>query len=282
MANSQYVDLTSSGVYLHGAYSSSRTYQNYLRFTGAELPADATVTSAHITFTLRDSAPAASAFTVETETSAATPFTSSAASFSARQFAPLAVEWQAQAAAAGAVVASADLGGLVQAARAADTARSDYVFKFTGLTPSARFIARSYNGSATAAAKLTITYTSVTGRFETTVAASGDDAEEHGAGQSVDLESAMNIGGYYSNSLTASNKQISAFRFENVQLPALAEIDDAYLEFTVQSTGSSGRTSDMVIRGELGDPAPYTSVSRAISARPYGEQAVAYVQPAFT
>ncbi|MDR2453492.1 MAG: chitobiase/beta-hexosaminidase C-terminal domain-containing protein [Bifidobacteriaceae bacterium] len=282
MANSQYVDLTSSGIYLHGAYSSSRTYQNYLRFTGLSLPADAVVTSASISFTLRDSASAASSFAVAAETSAAAAFTSSVSSFTSRQFSDATVEWQAQAAASGTVVNSADLSCLVQAAHTADPARSAYVFKFTGLTPSAKYIARSYNGSASAAPKLTLTYTSQTGRIETPVAASSDDAEEYGTGQSIDLESNMSIGGYYSNSLTAGNKQVSAFRFADVQLPALAEIDDAYIEFTVQATGSSGRSSDIAVKAELGDPATYTSASRAISSRPYGNQVVAYNQPSFT
>ncbi|MDR2378157.1 MAG: chitobiase/beta-hexosaminidase C-terminal domain-containing protein, partial [Bifidobacteriaceae bacterium] len=282
MANSQQVDLTSSGLYLHGAYSSSRTYENYLRFSGVDLPADAAIASAHVTFTMRDSASAASTFAVAAETSAAAPLTSSASSFTSRQFSSPAVEWQAQPASSGQTVDSADLAQLIEAARLADPQRSDYVLKFTGLTPSARYIARSYNGSAAAAPKLTIAYTSQTGRLETAVGATDNDAEEYGAGQSISLESSMNIGGYQSNSLTASSKQISGFRFPAVELPALAEIDDAYIEFTVQSTGSSGRSSQIVVKGELGDPAAYTSASRAISARPYGDQTVTYTQPSFT
>jgi hypothetical protein len=281
MANATSVNLTSSGVYLNGKYG-ALSYDNYLRFTGIHLPTDAVVTDARLGFTVRDIGPKASNFATRIETSAAAAFTATPASFTSRTFTDFSVDWIGAATAAGLVVSSANLSALVQAALAAQPGRTDYVFKLTGLTPDNAFVARAYNGYPTFAPTLTIEYTSAHGQFEATVAAADGDAEEYGVAGAIALEDSMQIGGYFSATLAPAYKESAGFRFANVQLPATAEIDDAYIEFTTWEVGPAGRASNMVIRSELGDAAPYTAVAYGVTSRPYGDQTVEYTQLSFT
>jgi hypothetical protein len=159
MANATAVNLTSSGEYLHGKYSSSVSYDNYLRFTGVEIPVNAVVNRATIVFTLRDRASVAGQLSFYAETSAGSAFTSAASGFSSRTWSATAATMATPALAAGATWETADLSAQVNAARAAAAGRTDYVFKVVSGNPAATFIARSYNGYPTYAPKLNITYT---------------------------------------------------------------------------------------------------------------------------
>ncbi|MDR0959167.1 MAG: chitobiase/beta-hexosaminidase C-terminal domain-containing protein [Propionibacteriaceae bacterium] len=281
MANGTRVNLTSSGEYLHGAYSSTLRYDNYLRFTGVELPADAVIQDASIDFTVRDAAPDPSSFDIYAETGLGAAFTSEPASFD-RTWNETPATWQTTPMAVGDIATFSVAAALIDAARQAVPERTDYVFKIVGLTPEARFVARSYNGSAAAAPQLTVTYTSANGRADVRVAATNDDAEEYGAGNAIALENSMEIGGYWGSSLTAGYKEIAGFRFPSVDLPEQAEITDAHIEFTVDDTGPADRTSDIVIRSELGDAAAYTTQAGSISARSYTNQSVTWTQDSFT
>lgn len=114
------------------------------------------------------------------------------------------------------------------------------------------------------------------------VTADRNSAEEYGAKKKISQGHRLEIGGYSSSSLSASSKQISAFRFEGVELPAGAEITEAYLEFTTKEKGPSNRTADMVIKAELGNAAEYAGTEGSVSARSYTQASVNWQQGTFT
>jgi hypothetical protein len=281
MANATQVNLTSSGAYLHGKYSSSRTYENYLRFTGVALPEDAYVTAASITFTMRDKAPKAGSLLIVCELGAAAAFTSKADSFTQRAFSRAQAAMETPALAAGAKYTTADLSALVAEARAADSARTDYVFKITGGDPAATFVAKSYNGNASLAPVLNIEYISQAGTFETTVGGASGDAEEYGTAKTISLEDSMQIGGYWSTTLTPPYKQISAFRFPAVELPQGAVLTDTYIEFTTYADGPAGRSSRIITRAEVGDAGVYKAKAGNISSRAYTNTGVEFTLESF-
>ncbi|MDR1796233.1 MAG: chitobiase/beta-hexosaminidase C-terminal domain-containing protein [Clostridiales Family XIII bacterium] len=281
MANATQVDLTSSGEYLHGRYSSSRTYDNYLRFTGVSLPEDAVVTSATITFTLRDKAPTAGSLTFYSETGAGAAFTSQAASYAARTFSGSSAVVETPVLAAGDKFTTTDLSGIVTEAFKADPARTAYVFKIVGGDPTATFVARSYNGSSSLAPVLSIEYVSSKGTFEGTGGGASSDAEEYGTAKAIALEDSMQIGGYWSATLTPPYKEIAAFRFPEVALPQNATVDDAYIEFTTYADGPAGKTANIRARAEVGDKGVYTATAGNITSRTYTDSYVDFTLDSF-
>ncbi|MDR1853974.1 MAG: chitobiase/beta-hexosaminidase C-terminal domain-containing protein [Azoarcus sp.] len=120
------------------------------------------------------------------------------------------------------------------------------------------------------------------GAYTATITDYRNDAEEYGTAGVISWNDSMQIGGYWSTSLTAPYKQISAFRFPGVQLPDNARVTDAYLEFRFHSDSQTTRVSNMTIRTELGNPAQYTTTARSISQRTYGASTVAWQQHGFS
>lgn len=274
------VNLTSTGLDLHGP--AATVQGTYLRFTGLELPADAKITNAYLSFTVRDASTAAQStmlnITGELGTQAA--FASTVASFTSRTFTNAAVSMPTPAVAANSIFNTNDLTSVINEMRANTANLKDYVFKING-NGVGSFVMRSFDSSATMAPKLVIEYTSTSGDYAASISSTSDDAEERGTANAIDLNTEMEIGGYTSTTLTPANKEISAFRFGNVTLPENAKIEDAYLEFTTKAI-TPNRSANLAISAELGNPATYASTAGNISGRNYTASTVKYEQPSFT
>ncbi|MDR1392872.1 MAG: chitobiase/beta-hexosaminidase C-terminal domain-containing protein [Bifidobacteriaceae bacterium] len=281
MANATQTNLTSAAAYLHGRYSSSRTYDNYLRFTGVTLPADAQVTDVRLVFTMRAAAPKANQLTIWGELGAAAPFTSKAATFTSRAFSNEAVTLQAPALANNAIFRTGSILPVFEAARDSIPTRTDYAFKITGADPSANYRVSSYNGTRAEAPKLEVTYVTQGWTYTNRLASSKDDAAERGTKGAIDLTGTAHFAGYGASSLTAANKEVSAVRFPGVAIPENATVINSYIEFTSAANGSAGRVANVTVRSELGNAAPYTSAAWSISSRQYSLQSVGFSQAAF-
>jgi hypothetical protein len=270
MANATAVDLTSSGLALHSKYSSSRTYDTYLRFADVSLPADAVIVGARLAVTLRDAAPRAGRIAVAGEVTERGTYRAAPGSFKGRDYTAEA-EFATPVLKAGQTWESGDLTAIVTAQYAADPARAAYAFRVRGLTPDNPFMVRSFNGSAALAPRLIIEYASEYGHSTTAIAVTADDAEEWGTGQAVDLGGSIQLGGYWTSANTPSVRDLAAFRFAHVQLPDSATLTSAYIQFTTYADGPAGRTSNLTIRAELGDAGTYTTRAGSISAREYSQ-----------
>ncbi|MBC1937844.1 hypothetical protein HCA69_15885 [Listeria grandensis] len=274
------VNLISTGLDLHGL--AGATQATYLRFTDMTLPADAKITKAYISFTARDTSSAAQSTTINVtgELGTQAAFASTVASFTNRTFTQTAMTMKTPVAAVNTVFDTDDLSSIVKEMRANTSDIKDYVFKVTG-SGLGSFISRSFDSSAPMAPKLIVEYTSPSGEYEANISNTSDDAEEYSANKTIDLNTEMTIGGYTNTTLTPANKDLSAFRFGNVDLPANAKIEDAYLEFTAKAVVTN-RVANLSISSELGNPATYTSGAGNISARNYTASTVNYQQPSFT
>ncbi|WAO21717.1 immunoglobulin-like domain-containing protein [Paenilisteria newyorkensis] len=275
------VNLTSTGLDLHGVVSGV-PQATYLRFSDVTLPSDAKISNAYLSFTTRDASSASQSTTISItgERGSQAEFSNTVASFTNRNFTDASVSMATPVVATNTIFNTEDITSVLNEMRADQTDIQNYVFKIAGNNKGS-FVMRSYDSSATMAPKLIVEYTSPSADYKANIANTADDAKEYGANKTMDLNSAMEIGGYYSATLTPAYRNISAFRFANVNLPENAKIDDAYLEFTTYGTVAN-RVSNMSIASELGNPLGYTSVAGNISSRPYTASTVKYQQASFT
>ncbi|MBC2333786.1 hypothetical protein HBP45_13705, partial [Listeria welshimeri] len=180
------VNLTSTGLDLHGP--AATVQGTYLRFTGLELPADAKITNAYHSFTVRDASTAAQStmlnITGELGTQAA--FASTVASFTSRTFTNAAVSMSTPAVVANSIFNTNDLTSVINEMRANTADLKDYVFKING-NGVGSFVMRSFDSSATMAPKLVIEYTSTSGDYAASISNTSDDAEERGTANAIDL-----------------------------------------------------------------------------------------------
>ncbi|APD05740.1 non-specific serine/threonine protein kinase [Flavobacteriaceae bacterium UJ101] len=90
-----------------------------------------------------------------------------------------------------------------------------------------------------------------------------NDAEEYLTTGLVTLgDGVLEIGGK-----NGSTPQISALRFENIDIPSDAQIEDAYIEF--YSYGTSSDNTEIIFRTELGNASIYTNSRNNITNRNY-------------
>ena|GEM_PF-6017730 len=281
LVGSSSVNCTSSGVYLHGLYSSNNHQDNYLRFVNIDLPEDAVISQAYLSFTVRDASTKPTTFQITGEMSSGDPFGNNVASFNDRTFTETYIEMSTpDSIKANDIFETEDIKSVINEMRQNHTDLNQYVFKLVG-SGVGTAIMRSYNSSATRAPKLVIEYYSSRHTEEYMATSTSDSAEEYGTNHTVSTSNAVRIGGYRSTTLNAANKQVSGFRFQNVSLPQEAEIVDAYMEFTVSDTTSRDVESNMVIRSEIGDAVAYETRAYNISNRSYSQLSVDYQQSAF-
>ena len=279
-ATASTVNLTDAGTYLSGM-NGTTSLTTYLRFAGASLPPDAIITGAYITFTNRTASTASTSFTVTGDISSGTiksgdPFTTALTSVTGRTFTASSSVTQTPATAAvGSTLNTSDISSVISEMLTRNPNLSNYVFKIDGSKTGA-YVAQSYEGSAANCAKLVVSYFSGYDKFVGTGGAASDTAEQYGTAGAVDLGSTIEMGGYYTATLTAGYRDINGFRFPNVVIPPDAEITDAYMEYTVQNAASG--SSNMVIKAQTGNPATYTTSANNVTSRTYGSLSVNWQQ----
>ncbi|MDR2903856.1 MAG: hypothetical protein LBU77_05065, partial [Clostridiales bacterium] len=279
--NTTAVNFTSTGIYAHGLYSNNVPQDTYLRFATVSLPADAVITNAYLSFTVRDAVTTPPSIRITGEMSGGSAFESTVSSFSNRSFTTAASETDMPRASAGAKINTADISGVMNEMRTTNAALSAYVFKIVG-SKTGQAIMRSYDYGSAYAPKLIVEYNTAYAAFETVLTDRTDAAEEYGTSHAVAMDDYVQIGGYLATSLTADNKQSSAFRFRNIEIPDDVEVTNAYVEYRARTTGVSGRISNMTVKAELGDAAAYSTRAYDLSNRTYSQSSVRYAQGMLT
>ncbi|MDR1237615.1 MAG: chitobiase/beta-hexosaminidase C-terminal domain-containing protein, partial [Propionibacteriaceae bacterium] len=262
------VELSTLQLPLHSKYLSTSGYQSYLRFTDVDLPVDAVVESAKLSFTTSAAVPEGGRIEVAGETSARGGFASAPGRFVGREWTQP-VTLSTPKLSSGQTYTTGDLSAVVTEQLSANAEREDYVFKIRGLTPEKALNVRSFNYSAKAAPKLEISYYSNYAHSVTAVASSSDDAEETGTAGKVSLTGSLSLGGYSRAQATAANRAITGVRFASVKIPEKATLVDAYVEFTTAAKGPSGQVSALSIKAESGDAGVYRTVANNITGRSY-------------
>lgn len=216
------MNLISTGLDLHGL--AGATQSTYLRFADVALPTDAKITKAYIAFTARDASTAAQSTTINVtgELGTQAAFSSTAASFASRTFTTTTMSMKTPVVTANTIFNTDDVSSIVKEMRANTADIKDYVFKVSG-SGVGSFVMRSFDSSAPMAPKLMIEYTSPTGEYNAKISNTSDDADESGTAKTIALNAEMKIGGYTAAALTPANKNLSAFRFANVDLPKKRE-----------------------------------------------------------
>ena len=272
------VNFTTTGVALHTLAPVGTAQGNYLRFTNVDLPKDAIITGVYLSFTARDSSTRPTTLHIFGEVGSGAPFESTVASFSRRIFTDTSVQMTTpNLIGIGDTINSPDLTTLFNEMRSTNPDRTDYVFRLAG-NGVGTAIMRSFDSSRTLAPRLVLTYRSVRSSFEASVADRFDSAEERVGTGAIDTLTVIEMGGYRAATLSAANRQIVGFRFQNVSLPSNAEIIDAYIEFTASTAGPAGRVANMNIKTEIGNPIAYTSQVFNISRREYSVLSVDFRQ----
>ncbi|MCL2883073.1 MAG: chitobiase/beta-hexosaminidase C-terminal domain-containing protein [Coriobacteriia bacterium] len=284
-SNGTTVTLADGALYLNGQIGTTGV-TNYLRFTGIDLPSDAVITNAYITFTALSATSSSTNITVSGELGACSPYTANITSLSGRSYTSDSVTTATPATAAvGAKFNTGDITALLNEMRSNNGGISDYAFMVSGDGTGA-FTAQSFDYIRTNAPTLVIQYYSGYGKY---VASSGniyDSAKEYGTGHAVAIGGNQEIGGYMvANVLTPPYKQVSDYRFAGVTIPAGAEITNAYIQFTVAvaaPVASNGITANINITAENGNPAAYAAPAYNLSDRSFGLCSTLWQQPAFT
>jgi PKD repeat protein len=134
-------------------------------------------------------------------------------------------------------------------------------------------VTNAQGGSDSISKTVVITNQNQSQVFETLIATGNDDAEESSSGS-------MNLSSSDMELIRESSDQTVGLRFTNIDIPADATITQAYLQFTVDETGSSN--TNLLIRAEDTDDAErFTSQRYNISNRATSNAAVNWQPPAW-
>lgn len=134
-------------------------------------------------------------------------------------------------------------------------------------------VANAQGGSDSISKTVVITNQNQSQVFETRIATGNDDAEESSSGS-------MNLSSSDMELIRERSDQTVGLRFTDVNIPAGATITQAYLQFTVDETGSN--TTNLLIRAEDTDDAErFTSQRYNISNRATSNAAVNWQPPAW-
>ncbi len=272
------VSLTRSSLYLNGLYGRDAN-DNYIRFADVDLPKDAVVTNAYMEFITYDKATPTN-IAIAGELSGGAAFDDTVQSFTSRNFTAPTAPMQTPTLGSKQLFQTGNIADLMNQMRGHNGELNDFVFKITG-DKSGDLRVRSYNYSSKCAPVLHYEYLSSYGKFTQLITDENNDSEEYGVDKKIDLDGSMQIGGYKSSSIKDSNKQRTAFRFTNVEIPDGAQVTNAYLEFTTTTTTSSNRMSNQKVRIEQGNPAEYVKTNGDVSSRDYSVLSVDYPQAAF-
>lgn len=268
------VDFASSDLELSGK-DGSVSQETYLKFEGVTLPSDAVINNAYLIFYGDEgsSTPTVIRITGETGSSLAYPTSTAAATgqnIKSRNYTSSFAEWITAGCVVNQKYQTPDLKNVLQEMFPNGINNANLAFRLQGNEQGA-FTVKSFSDAAYRP-KLVIEYWSIYGSSSTVVASNYDDGWENTSGV-VDLAAGyLRLGG-------SSSVKRNAVRFQNVQIPADAQITDAYIEFYSYGTSQAGSTD---IYSEIGNPAIYTNVSKNISLREYSVNKVNWETAAWT
>lgn len=254
--------------------------ETFLRFDGISLPSDAVINSVYLVF-YGDEASTSSAtmkITGEIGSSIAYP-TSTAAStglnLKSRIYSNGFAEWITSGCVANQQYQSPDLKNIFSEMFPAAIDNAGIAFRIQG-SGQGVFTVKSYSAAAGSRPKLVINYSTQTTTVTTLISSGNNDAEQFLTNGNTTLaEGILELGG--KSGLTP---QITGLRFENVQIPADAQITKAYIE--LYSYGTNANNAELVFRTELGNPAAYTTANSTISGRNYSQRKAKWITTSWT
>ncbi len=286
------MDVTSSDIELGAEETNGKNPQvSGVRFAGLEIPRGAKILSAQIQFTVdnitKNEDPAEYYIFAENNPNPAT-FSETDFDITSRTWLDDSISWSVDAGtwneigAAGPGERTSDISALVQQLVNQPGWSSGGAMAFfvegTGVRE-----AESFDGSEVDAAQLMVSFVPV-GTLDIAVAASSDDAEEYFFGPdndpfrpegSMDVTSSdIELG---AENPAGKNSQISGLRFTNVELPANAVIESAYIQFTVDNTDKNEDPAEYYIFAEDGpNPVTFSETDFDITSRSFLDDSVAW------
>lgn len=253
------VDFGSSDLELSGK-EGTISQETYLRFEGVSLPSDAVINNAYLIFYGDEpsSTPTVIKITGETGSSLVYPLSTAATTglnIKSRNYTTTFAEWTTAGCVANQKYQSPDLKSVLQEMFPNGISNANLAFRLQGNEQGA-FTVRSFSNT-NYRPKLVIDYWSMQGSLSAVVTANNDDGWENTSG-------GVNLGTDYLILGGRSDMKQHAVRFQNVQIPADAQITDAYIEFYSYGTSQAG---NMDIYSEIGTPNAYTTAAKNITSR---------------
>lgn len=262
---------TSSDLELHGKDGAS-SQETFLRFEGVTLPSDAIINNAYIVFYGDEASNSGTIINIKGEIGSSLPYpTSTAAStginIKSRNYTSSSVTWSTTTCVVNQQYNSPELKGLLQQMFPSGILNANIAFRFTGNEQGA-FTVKSSSASAGYRPTLVIDYWSATGSATAVISGGNNDAEQILTSGDIYLDSGvLELGGK-----TGPFPQITALRFDNVQIPANAQIVNAYIE--LYSYGSNAANAELKFRTELGNSLAYNTTRQNITSRKYSKRQV--------
>ncbi|MDR0349611.1 MAG: lamin tail domain-containing protein [Tannerella sp.] len=264
--NNNRADFTSSDLELAGK-DGSTLQESYIRFGGVTLPPDAVINHAWLVFYGDETSRTSTVIKISGEigSSPAWP-TSTAAStgenIKARNYTSAFAQWTTDGCVINQEYRTPDLKNVLMEMFPGGINNGNLAFRLQGNEQGA-FTVKSYSATAAQRPKLVIDYWSMYGSFSTVVALGPDDAEENLNTGRVNITSPyLELGGK-----DGSTPQMSAIRFQNVQIPPGAQVTNAYIAF--YANGSNNVNAQISIHAEIGNAPAYSTASYNISERRY-------------
>jgi secreted PhoX family phosphatase len=269
-SNAGLMDLTSSDIELVEDGGDGNQFVG-LRFASVNLPKNAIIDSAFIQFTVDETNSGATSVVIQAEdVDSSSTFTSSQFNISSRTNTTASVNWN-NIPAWGTVAAATmdqrtpDVSSLVSAImnRPGWNQGNPITFLITG---TGERTAEAHNGTGAQAAELIVHY-SVPTQTTFSILTGSDDAEQSLANNAMDLTSSdLEI-------TTENSDQLIGLRFDGLNIPAGATILDAYLQFQVDESTTSGTVNVAIVVENSVNPSTFSSLPNDIGGRNYSNVA---------
>ncbi|MBB6369050.1 lamin tail domain-containing protein [Chryseobacterium shigense] len=252
-------DIASSDLELAGR-DGTVSQETYLRFEGITLPSDAVINNAYLVFygDEASSTPTVIKITGEIGGSLAYPASTAATTgqnIKSRNYSTSFAEWITAGCVLNQKYQSPDLKNVIQEMFPNGISNADLAFRLQGNEQGA-FTVKSFSDAAYRP-KLVIDYWSMQGSTASVVASANDDGRESTSG-------VMTLGSAYLQIGGRADSKDNAVRFQNVQIPADAQITDAYIEFYTYGASPAGNAD---IYSEIGNPDIYSTAAKNITLR---------------
>lgn len=267
-----------------GGRENSENDKHAMRFTDLDIPLTAEVTEAYIEFYSYSSSLQA-CMGIVAEVGNAAQYTTATKNISSRNYTTSKTYWVTTSPWTSNYTkhVTGNLKNLVEEIRLKGwrTGQS-MAFMFDGLSYNGGAIVRSYEGGAKYRPRLIVKYnnngkgptlsTVFTGGYSTLTAKGSDDASQESSGKMDISNGRLYLGG-------RKTTKINAVRFSKVEIPAHAEVLQAYVEFFARGNSSSAKIK---IQSEIGNPTTYTTSSQNITSRAYSTNVIDWTTTAWT
>lgn len=246
--------------------SGGKEFDTYLRFSEINLPKNTTIKTAKLIFTAKTSSKNSTTFTVQGEIGSNSPFNGTPDSFSSRMMSDnQIVVTTPDKVAINETLETDDLSAIIEEMLSHNNSLNDLVFKIKG-NQEGKFNAKSFESSPEMAPKLVLEYESNTNEISIPIESADNSAQEAADTTRVTTTGNLAFGGE-----STKGQQLIGLRFNQVDLPENAAIEEAYIEFVTATTSKKPATSTVRAYSEIGHAEAYKKENGHISNRHYGK-----------